>query len=314
MKRTLLLPIALIGITGAMAQTVILSEHFDDHAAGSFMAVNDPVNWSTWSAMPGGTEDGPVSAAYSHSGTKSVAVVSTSVVNGGPVDLLLKLGDKTTGIYALSFWMYIPTGKGGYFNVQHQEDAAPAQYAIDVTFLGNGSITVDDGTADTIGTYPNDSWFNVLLTVNLNDTLSTLTVAGNPPYTWASNTSNNVATLVNQLGSIDFYAFAGGAVLGEYYIDDVEYTDNSNISIQESAVGQVRAYPNPATDVLTIEVAAGAASAAVQLFDAAGLQVQVPVMRSGELLRADVAGLASGVYTVRINSNGELSVGSFAKL
>lgn len=308
MIRTLLLPLAVISLSGTMAQTVIINENFDAYAAGTGMSVNDPAHWAIW---PGG-DDQYVSAAYARSGTKSLGCIATSAVNGGPGDQLLLLGNKTSGTYDLTWWMYIPDAKGGYFNVQHAEDVTAPSFAAEVIF-NSGNVT---GTANNVaitGTYPVATWFEVKMLFELNVPSATLTVNGADLATWPFATETDGTVGLNQLGSIDLFSFGGGTVIGEAYIDDLSYTDISNISIQETAAGQVRAYPNPATDALTIELAAGAASAAVQFFDAAGKQVQVPVTRSGDLLRADVAGLASGVYTVRINNNGNLSVGLFTK-
>ena len=309
MKRTLLLPLALIGITGAMAQTVILNEPFDDHAVGTGMSVNDPANWGIW---PGG-EDQFVTAAQARSGTKSLGCISTSVVNGGPGDLLLLLGDRTSGVYDLSWWMYIPDAKGGYFNVQHTEDVTTPSFAAEVIFNG-GNVSGAANNVDITGIYPIAAWFEVRMIFDLNNSTAALSVNGAELLAWPFATETDGTVGLNQLGCIDFFSYGGGTVIGEAYVDDVLYSDISNISIEETAVGQLRSYPNPANDALTIEGGFGSASTAVQFFDAAGKQVQVPVMRSGDLLRADVAGLASGLYTVRINNSGKLSVGSFAKL
>lgn len=309
MKRTVLLPLALISLTGTMAQTMLIDETFDAYAVGTAMSANDPAHWAVW---PGG-DDQYVSAAYARSGSNSLACISTSIVNGGPGDQLLLLGNKTTGTYDLTWWMYIPDAKGGYFNVQHAEDVTTPSFAAEVIFNG-GNVSGSANNVDISGIYPVAAWFEVKMLFHLNDSSATLTVNGTDLITWPFATETDGTVGPNQLGCIDIFSYGGGTVMGEAYIDDLSYTDISNISVQETAIGQVRAYPNPADDVLTIEVAAGAASAAVQLFDATGKLVYVPVMRSGDVLRADVAGLASGVYTVRINNNGNLSVGSFAKL
>ena len=127
------------------AQTVLYTDDFDSYTAGSMIAASNGTNWSTWGADPGGTEDAPISSAYAQSGSNSVGIISTSAANGGPADLLLKLGNKTTGIYNLTFSLYIPTGKGGYFNLQHYQDVSVVEYAIEVMMPANGNIMATTG-------------------------------------------------------------------------------------------------------------------------------------------------------------------------
>jgi Secretion system C-terminal sorting domain len=301
MKRQLLVPLLALPLI-TMAQTVLYNDDFESYTAGALIAETDTINWSTWSNDPGGTEDAPISTAHAQSGVNSIAVVADTVI-GGPVDLLLKLGDRTTGIYALSFGMYIPSGMGGYFNLQHQEDAAPPQYAIDVTFLANGNVRVDAGDTLTIGTYPHDAWFTVSMYFDLGAITAQLNVANNYPYNWASNTSNNVTTLVNKIGAIDFFAYGGLVDLGEYYVDNVEFVDNTNIGIGELGSDVLTFGPNPVNDVLTISLA-GSSGSRVELLDAAGKLVSSVTFPVGNTLPVDMSGLGGGVYTMRI-SNGD---------
>ena len=311
MKTAVLL--SLFVVPFAASAQVLYSDGFESFTAGSFIAASNGTNWSTWAAMPGGAEDAQVSAAYAHAGTNSVAIIATSAA-GGTTDLLLKLGDKITGVYALSFWMYIPTGKGGYFNIQHNEDAAPAQYAIDVTFPADGSVLVDAGDTATIGTYPHDEWFNVLVAVDLNGMNSTLLVGNGALYSWASNTSNNVTTLNNKLGSVDFYAFAGGTDLGEYYIDDVEYVDLTTIGFDELPSSKPNFFPNPTHADVTVRLAnALSLQAIVQLIDVTGVVVATPLTIASNTLRFDLSELADGVYFARIIDGGKQVVEKVVK-
>jgi hypothetical protein len=302
MKRALLVP--LVALPGLLAaQAVLYTDDFENYTAGDFIAQSNGTDWSTWSAAPGGTEDAPVSNAFAQSGSNSVAIISTSAANGGPTDLLLKLGDKTIGIYNLSFSLYIPTGKGGYFNMQHHENATPAEYAIDVIFTadGNASVITTGTTEVPIGTYPHDEWFDVSLDIDLGAMSSSLVVADNAAFTWASNTSSNVATLTNQIGAIDFFAYAGGTDLGEMYIDDLTYSDNSTTGVAKVVGTAESAYPNPTRDAVTIVTASPLSGAAtIQLRDVTGTLVAAPLKVDGNKVRADLRSVPSGVYFLSI--------------
>ncbi|MCI1751685.1 MAG: T9SS type A sorting domain-containing protein [Flavobacteriales bacterium] len=314
MKKALL--VSLIALPGLLAaQSVIYTDDFESYTAGDMIAASDGTNWSTWSAAPGGTEDAPVSTAWAQSGSNSIAIIATSTTLG-PTDLLLKLGNKTAGIYNLSFSLYIPTGKGGYFNLQHNENVTPPQYAIDVTFTadGNAAVVTTGTTSVPIGTYPHDEWFNVSMDIDLGATTSSLEVASNPAYTWASNTSSNVTTLNNQIGAIDFFAYAGGTDLGEMYIDDLTYTDNTSIGVTETAGTVLGAYPNPTRDAVTVTLAAPlSTSASVQLRDVTGSLVSAPLKVDGNKISTDLRSVPAGVYFLRVTDGAVQAVNRLVK-
>ena len=301
MKKALLVSLFTVPCMLA-AQNVLYTDDFESYTAGSMIAASNGTNWSTWSVAPGGTEDAPISSAYAQSGSNSVGIISTNAADGGPADLLLKLGNKTTGVYNLTFSLYIPTGKGGYFNLQHYEDVSVAQYAIEVMLPANGDVMAATGaTAQNIGSYPHDVWFNVSLDIDLDNLSSTLTMAGNTPFAWASNTSSNVATLNNQIGCMDFFAYGGGIDLGEMYIDDVTYTDNTTVGLAEAASIVAGAYPNPTRDAVTITLASPlSATAIVQLRDVTGSLVTVPIKVDGNQIATNLHSVPAGVYFLRV--------------
>ncbi|MGV9013381.1 MAG: T9SS type A sorting domain-containing protein [Flavobacteriales bacterium] len=285
------------------AQSVLYTDDFESYAVGDMIAESNMADWSTWSAAPGGTEDGMISDAFAQSGSNSIAIIASGA-GGGPNDLLLKLGNKTAGIYNLSFSLYIPSGKGGYFNLQHNENITPAEYAIDVTFTadGNAAVVTSGVTSVPIGTYPHDEWFSVSMDINLGTTTSSLVVASNAAYTWASNTSSNVATLNNKIGAIDFFAYAGGVDLGEMYIDDLTYSDNTSIGVAETLGTVEGAYPNPTRDAVTIALASPlSASATVQLRDVTGSLITIPVKVDGNKISTDLRSVPAGVYFLRVS-------------
>lgn len=285
------------------AQSVLYTDDFESYADGDMIAQSNGEHWSTWSADPGGSEDAPISSAFAQSGVNSLGIISTSATNGGPADLLLKLGNKTSGVYNLTFSLYIPTGNGGYFNLQHYEDVSIAQYAIELSLPANGTVMATTGaTAQNIGTYPHDAWFNVSMDINLGTMTSSLTIADNAAYTWASNTSSNVATLNNQIGCIDFFAYGGGTDLGTMYIDDLTYTDNTSVGVTETVGTVLGAYPNPTRDAITVTLAAPLSiSATVQLRDVTGSLVSAPLKVDGSKINADLRSVPAGVYFLRIS-------------
>lgn len=313
MKRPLLFALAVIPSLLA-AQTVLYSDDFESYTVATMIAQNNPTNWNTWSNAPGGTEDAPISDAQAQSGSKSIGIVANAA-GGGPTDLLLKLGNKTTGSYVLTFAAYIPTGKGGYFNLQHQENVAPAQFAIEVILPASGDVQVNStGTVETIGTYPHDTWFPVILAFDLDNTADMLTVGSNTPYAWASNTSTNTATLVNQIGAIDFFAYGGGTDMGEMYVDDVSYIAVTPSGIATAQRDAVSISPNPTRDRATVTLSSPlTAQAVIELVDMTGAVVDARATVNGNSVLLDLGKVQAGVYFVRVADGAQQFTGRLVK-
>src|SRR5690606_15012404 len=85
--------------------TVGYLETFENLAVGKISGQNNA--WQDW---PGGTS-GLVATGLSASGSKSL-----KLQGGSGVDQLLMLGDKTSGLWTLSFQMYVAAGSTAYFN------------------------------------------------------------------------------------------------------------------------------------------------------------------------------------------------------
>jgi hypothetical protein len=296
MKKHVLLPF-LLATLASNAQTVLLEESFDGYAEGSGMVTNDPAHWALWD--PG--EDQVVSTAFAQSGTNSLSCISNNAADGGPGDLLLLLGDRTTGIYDLSWSMYIPSGKGGYFNVQHAEDVSAPLFALEVTFAG-GTVTATGDNSDQTGSYPSDEWVDILLNFDLDNAGAVLFVNNEPVITWPFDTETDGTASDSQLGAIDFYSYGDGVDSGEYYIDDLSYVQQSaGIGMVENGANTARVFPNPAQNALFVTVQDPLSQqASVQLMDVTGQLVMVPTLISSRTLRFQVEGLAAGIYFVRI--------------
>lgn len=311
MKRSVLLPLLSLSLA-ANAQTTLLEENFDSYAEGSGMASNDPAHWTPWP----GASDQVISTAYALSGTNSLACISTDAGNGGPGDLLLLLGDKTTGIYDLGWSMLVPADKGGYFNLQHAEDVGTnGSYGLEVLFAGGVITAVAAGDTSTDEYVPGE-WVEILINVDVDNSGAALFVNGTAITTWPLEMDTEGNTVTPQLGAIDFYSYGDGTTLGEYYIDDVSYVQTSagGIGMAENAATVVRVFPNPAQEVVNVTLAGPLSQqASVRLVDVSGRQVATPVITSPRSLRFQVEGLGRGIYFVRIDDGGRSAVERIVK-
>ena len=205
-----------------LVEQVLSSFYFDDfesYDVGQYIAVENPTWWTTWSNLPGSGEDGQIVDDYASSPTKSVVIDEVPSAS----DLILKLGDKTSGAYEVNFDAYVETGFAGYYNIQHFESPG-IEWAFEVYFLEDGSGELYAGSSTPITfSYPKDTWFPVVHRINIDADMAYMYVDGVLVYSWPFSWESTGTGGTNQLGGVDFFA---GAVTGEspkWYFDNIEY-------------------------------------------------------------------------------------------
>lgn len=303
MRRALLATTSTLLLGSAWSQSVLINEDFENYAAGDLVAQSAGLPWSTWSVAPGGSEDASVSDEQAYSGVNSFKV--EGVAAGGPTDLILRLGNRSTGSYALSWFMYIPSGFGGYFNIQHNEVPGNGSWMADITFAPDGTIEYLVNNVAAAGSYAQDEWFSVIMAIDLDAGTGTVAINGTVQYSWLTTVPGP-----SQLGGIDFFAYAGGAPsIPTFYIDDVLFVDLGTLSVEEFVSQDVRMYPNPTSGALTVDWGRSSTSAIVSVMDLTG-RVAVPSVRPSQLGVAsraliDLSMLPAGVYFVKVADAGE---------
>jgi hypothetical protein len=200
------------------ATSALYEDDFESYTLGSYLAVSNPTWWTTWSGAPGGTEDAKISNEQSLSPTQSVKV-------DGVTDLILKLGDKTSGKYEVVFHYFIPTGYGAYYNFQHFESPG-IEWAFEVYFGATGSAYLNAGGNQVANfNFPHDQWITLDNIIDLDKDSAVLKVDNVQIYKWQYSLQASGGAGTKQLGGIDFYA---GAPTGEtpmYYFDDLVFSE-----------------------------------------------------------------------------------------
>jgi hypothetical protein len=192
----------------------LYEDDFESYIAGGYMAVQNPDWWTTWSGSPGSTEDATISTDQALSGVQSVKIE-------GVTDLLLKLGNKTSGKFELKFHYYIPSGFGGYFNIQHFESPG-IEWAYEIYFGATGGAYLNAGANSVTGfDFDHDTWMEIDNIIDLNADWTELYVDGVLIYEWPFSWQASTQSGTLQLGGMDVYAGAPTGETPKFYMDDL---------------------------------------------------------------------------------------------
>ena len=214
MKKILLTGLSFAMASGLIAQT--FSDDFESYTTGSDLAASS-ADWTTWTAGAA-AEDVAITSADAVSGSNSVYFGSTG---GGPTDIILPFSQiYNSGTFSFEANFNVETGKGAYFNLQGT--LIPAQvWAMDCFMLQDGTIKLSNqGTPYLTSTYPNGSWFNLRIDMDLTTNVWELFIDDVSQGTFANPTG--------QIGILNLYptnpTAEGGNDSAGFYVDDVEYT------------------------------------------------------------------------------------------
>lgn len=202
----------------------IYVDDFELYSAGSYLAFENPLWWRTWSNNPGGYEDATVTNQIALSGTQSVVIENLT-------DVVLKLGDKTYGHYKLDFFVFMPSGFYGYYNVQHFEQPG-IEWAFEIFFQSNGigELWAEDLT---LFSFVHDKWLFVENEIDLTNDWIELYCDGAYIHGWQFSALCHFGGQgTNQLGGLNFCA-AGSSSLETpmFYLDDLTFSGSDLISV-----------------------------------------------------------------------------------
>ena len=186
----------------------LICDNFDGYTLGS---VSDQADW--WTPWPGGGS-AEVSDAFAQSGANSMVIAG-----GGTTDqILLFPSNATEGTYYVSWSYYVPTGGAAYFNLQGDRDDIGGIFKMECNMTGEGAGTVTVAGVATAFSYPEDTWFNVNMVIDLDAAEATIYVAGSGVSTWDFTNDAAAAGGVSQVGGVNFFPIDAGYTA---YVDNV---------------------------------------------------------------------------------------------
>ncbi len=136
-------------------------------------------------------------------------------------DILLTVGNKSSGIHRFKWKMLVPNANSGYFNIQRFTNPGQ-EFGEQFYFNTNGTLSLKYGST-TFATvnYPKGAWFDLELIVNLDTRRYALAINGATKVKWHNPNG------AKSLGAIDFYPAQNNA---GFRIDDVCFERNLSAS------------------------------------------------------------------------------------
>ncbi|MBN2172683.1 MAG: hypothetical protein JW731_01035, partial [Bacteroidales bacterium] len=208
--------VEIIDGTGAECQ---FFDDFESYQVGEQLVIQNPNDWTTWPNIPGSDKDPYI------------------VDNGGNVveitganDLIHVIDNYTSGVYSISFDIYIPVGADGYFNTFQEFAGSSSQWGMQVFFgfngVGVGSI---DGGAQNAANFnfEYNTWQMVKILVDLDNDWAEFFFDGVLVHEWVWSTGAFGTNNLKQLGGSNFYAWPDGVYgnplyhFDNYCIEDV---------------------------------------------------------------------------------------------
>ena len=269
----------------------IVCDNFDDYALGDA----DFLNADHWIPWPGGTVVSNVSNEQAFSNSQSLKVGP-----GGVEDQMFDTDNQTQGLWTIDWMMYVPANATAFFNIQAGEVAGDAFiYQAFMNQDGNQPGVGDFQQLTETFTYPEDEWFDVSITVDLNNDLHWLTIDGQDVLVEAPYVANAGPDPATVLNGINFYSIDAN---NTYYIDDIVFDGNPDVSVAEFD-RNISFFPNPTSAELNISTDAPITGALVS--DMLGKVVMNEAFTNNSMITLDLSSLDQGVYFVTIEVEGQ---------
>ena len=208
-------PAAMVAVEGVVVEPpsdAIFYDDFEGGTAGDQVYCSGADGWTTWDNSPCGGTDAYYSDAQAHNGSLSMVIEDDN-------DMVHPIDDYTSGCYEIDFWMYIESGKLGYWNTLQKFAGSQSKWGMQIMYQA-GTATLDAaGAAATTFSYPDGAWMHNVLKVDLINDQAELLVDDVSIYTWVWSEGANGGNNLLQLGGSNFYGWTGKGV-GKYYIDE----------------------------------------------------------------------------------------------
>lgn len=280
----------------------------------SFSQFIDDMEWEKGNCSSNWYGDCPIiTKVFSYNGNQSGFIGGNGVTNN-----LLDLGNRTEGQWGLEFYMYVPKGKEGYFNIQGEVPVSAGESVVGNFYFNkdntNPGVGVIDDTAlgDVNFNFPHDYWFRIIMNFDL--------IGGTSNGTWQLHIdgieiipevtpfTNEVGDIPTSLGGINFNSISSNT---EFYFDGFKFEDSFIIVVvqgkEDFYKDEFTIYPNPTQNKLFVESVEEILK--IKVYSQLG-QLVMQRKFSDEI---DVFPLAKGLYFIEVETNNGKGIQKFIK-
>ncbi|MEM6719887.1 MAG: lectin-like protein [Bacteroidota bacterium] len=205
-----------------ITDNVVCIQSDDLEAYSEGLLLGQGGDWDTWNPNTI-SESGNITTEQARSGSKSLKI--EGVPDGGPQDMAFNLGNRDFGAYELTYHLYVPAGNTAYSNMQKTENAGQ-EYASQLFFRSDGTGRYDNSGPTVDFNYPQDTWFEMKVLINIDADYSEVFVDGtlisSHPFSDTTGSSGGL----NTLGSVTFYPLTASSDVNTdatplFYVDDL---------------------------------------------------------------------------------------------
>ena len=232
---------------------------------------------------------------------------------------VLDLDDRIFGEWGLEFYMYVPSGKEAFWNLQGTVPIGAGEWIVgflyfnqDLATPGQGIIS-DTALGEITFNFPHDEWFRVAMNFDLS--------LGIASGTWGMSIDNSIVVpegtaftnldgdIPTSLGGVSFYSISPD---NEYYIDTFNHI-NGFLELEPIAgVDDITSFnfsifPNPAVNNINISTTESIEK--IHIYSMQGTLVK----ETNHNKTIDISNLSNGLYFMEINTEKEKSIQKFIK-
>ncbi|MDX5428037.1 MAG: hypothetical protein LPK46_07030, partial [Bacteroidota bacterium] len=201
-----------------LTEAILCTDDFEAYSTG--LIEGQSTLFFGWANQGG---DGAVSTTVAKSGTKSMRVYNSGP--NGYTDIVAVFPALTSGAHKLKWDFYVPTGFGGYYNIQQNYVGGGTGniWALEVYILANGTVRVEPGSfgSGAVGTFNyNVGQWNTLEHIIDLDNDTAFIVCNGVPTNVGWQFSFGSTTNPIQFNGVNFYSTADPGQTPNYYVDD----------------------------------------------------------------------------------------------
>lgn len=207
--------------------------------------------------------------------------------------------------FNLSFQLYIPDARAGYYSIYHDTNCTEPQLAYSVQFNINGSGSLFVANETHTFNFPQSQWFEVRQLVDLDRDLVELFIAGQKimdwPFEWTTTDTDGSADLAALVFNSQIDTFG----LVHYFVDDYKLSLTSNSEVGTTNLSDIptfKVYPNPAKDMIYIN-GGSLEPAHVILVNSIGQVICQYEWDGLSVLPINMMHFDDGFYTIRLSTS-----------